>query len=157
MSENKLQSVDGTGRIGNLGFNLGLDYYFNSKWSLKVRMGYDPKGFSFITSEVTLDYFTVPVLANWHFGIKKRWYLHFGPYFGYLISDNLDGALEFRELDYGANVGLGIKIPIGNLNFFIESDLQSSLREVFDDGKNLSNQLIQRNAISLGMIIGNYK
>ncbi|WP_233496696.1 outer membrane beta-barrel protein [Mucilaginibacter hurinus] len=33
-----------------------------------------------------LDYLTIPVMANWHFGRTKNWYLHFGPYVAFLLN-----------------------------------------------------------------------
>ncbi len=50
---------------------------------------YDQKGWddgtitdvngTFIT-DYNLNYLTVPVMANWHFGRTKNWYLNFGAY-----------------------------------------------------------------------------
>jgi len=73
-----------------------------------------------------------------------------------LIDDNIE-LTEFRSLDYGTDFALGIKIPIGRLLFFIESDSQRSFREILDDRNNLSTELIQRNTLSIGIVIGSTK
>ena len=156
ISENNFSSVEGTSDITNIGFNFGFDYYFNKIWSLKSVLNYDPKGFSFTSSEVKLDYATLVFQPSWHFGKMKRWYLRLGPYIGFLIDDNLD-LTELRSLDYGTDFTLGIKIPIGRLLFFIESDSQGSLREILDDRNNLSDELIQRNTLSIGIVFGSKK
>src|ERR1700761_2066298 len=81
------------------GFNFGAsaEYYFSYRWSFKAKVNYDQKGWGdgfLILNDGTeidgvdyhLNYVTVPLLANWHFGRRRNWYLHFGPYFGFLTS-----------------------------------------------------------------------
>jgi len=132
------------------GFNVGIssDYYFSKAWSLKVKVIYDQKGWGngYITtngdilySDVNfkLNYVTVPVMANWHFGRTRNWYLNFGPYIGFLTSakettDNIDVKDSFNSVDGGIALGVGIKIPISdNAKFFIEYDGQGGVVNVF--------------------------
>ncbi|MDI1255889.1 MAG: porin family protein [Flavobacterium sp.] len=112
------------------GFNVGFaaDYFFNSSWSLKGKLIYDQKGYDndYITdgtndypTDININYLTVPVMANWHFGKKKNWYLNFGPYVGFLLSAK-DTALDtdlkyaFKSTDFGISYGVGVKIPVSN-------------------------------------------
>ena len=112
-----------------------LDYYFSSVWSLKVKMIYDQKGWDndeilnlddgqYYPTDYNLDYLTIPVMANWHFGNHKEWYLNFGPYFGFLMSakdTQFDSDVKkfFNTNDFGLAAGIGVKIPISNkLKFF---------------------------------------
>lgn len=60
--------------------------------------------------------------------------------------------MEPSNLDYGGNIAIGIKIPIGGLLFFIESDGLGSAKEVIEDGNNLTNQTIGRNTLSIGIV-----
>src|ERR1700740_3361518 len=76
------------------GFNAGvsLDYFFSQAWSIKVKAVYDQKGWKngfmdngnsqSYTTDYKLDYITIPVMANWHFGRTRNWFLDFGPYVG---------------------------------------------------------------------------
>jgi hypothetical protein len=141
------------------GFNVGVsaDHYFSDNWSLKVKVIYDQKGWGngFITTPTgeydnvnfKLNYVTVPVLANWHFGRTRNWYLNFGPYVGFLTSakettDNIDVKDSFNSVDGGIALGIGIKIPISDrAKFFIEYDGQGGVTNIFKDsgGDNFQN------------------
>jgi hypothetical protein len=131
------------------GLNVGgsLDYYFSNTWSLKVKMIYDQKGWDngeilnlddgqYYPTDYNLDYLTIPVMANWHFGNKKEWYLNFGPYFGFLMSakdTQFDANMKkfFNENDFGLAAGIGIKIPISNkLRFFAELEGQGGFTDI---------------------------
>lgn len=73
-------------------FNFGgqAEYFFSDSWGIKARLIYDKKGwsngflyfedtFESTTTDYSLDYLSVPVTANWHFGGNRQWYLNFGP------------------------------------------------------------------------------
>ena len=70
-----LSSDTGTGV--NLGF--AADYFFSDSWSLKGKIIYDQKGWdngyfddgiNEFRTNYNLNYLTIPVMANWHFGKK---------------------------------------------------------------------------------------
>lgn len=144
-----IQSQTGYGSDFVSGLNVGLsaDHYFSDDWSLKVKAIYDQKGWGngYINTGVNyydnvnykLDYITVPVMANWHFGRTRNWYLNFGPYIGFLTSANvtnynIDVKDDFNSVDGGLALGIGIKIPISpSAKFFIEYDGQSGVTNVF--------------------------
>ncbi|MES2411098.1 MAG: porin family protein [Bacteroidota bacterium] len=131
------------------GLNVGgsLDYYFSSVWSLKVKMIYDQKGWDndvilntddgeYYPTDYNLDYLTIPVMANWHFGNKREWYINFGPYFGFLMSakdTQFDADVKefFNTNDFGLAAGIGVKLPISNkLKFFAEIEGQGGFTDI---------------------------
>jgi hypothetical protein len=122
-------------------FNVGLsgEYYFNDAWGLKVKAIYDQKGWGngyYIDAggnetdgvDYHLNYITVPVLAAWHFGYNRNWYLNFGPYIGFLTSANvtdgttsLDVKDQINSIDGGFSAGLGYKFQVSkNASIFLE-------------------------------------
>ena len=114
------------------GFNAGVaaDYYFSDRWSIKAKAIYDQKGWnngfiisdqsgsgSVITTDFKLNYVSIPVMANWHFGKTRNWYLNFGPYVGILTSasetaSNTDLKNYLNSTDFGLALGIGVKIPV---------------------------------------------
>jgi hypothetical protein len=150
------------------GLNVGVsaDHYFSDTWSLKVKAIYDQKGWGngFIVQpsgptlynvDFKLDYLTVPVMANWHFGRTRNWYFNFGPYIGFLLdasaSDNYPGIKDsFNTVDGGIALGVGIKIPINQTSkFFIEYDGQGGATNVFKNSD--SNYQNIRESINIGI------
>jgi len=151
------------------GFNLGAsaDYYFSERWSIKAKLTYDQKGYAdgigfggtgvnFDSFNFKLNYLTVPVMANWHFGRTRNWYLNFGPYAGFLLSaqetsTNTDVKSAFNSTDFGLALGIGIKFPISdNAKLFIEDDAQAGLVNIFkgNSGSSLQNS---RSSLNIGV------
>lgn len=136
-----------TSDLGN-GINFGgsLDYYFSDSWSIKGKLIYDQKGWNndyiqdnngnVYSTDVNLNYITIPVMANWHFGKKRNWYLNFGPYFGFLLNAQetqfgTDLTDYFNTSDFGLSLGIGVKIPVSNkLKLFFEFDGQGGLSDI---------------------------
>lgn len=129
------------------GFNAGIsvDHYFSDRWSIKGRLGYDQKGwnkgffedeYSSVITDYHLDYLTIPVMANWHFGRKRNWYLNFGPYVGILLSaSETSGGTDlkpyFSGTDVGLDAGIGIKFPVSEgAKFFIELNGQGGFTDI---------------------------
>jgi hypothetical protein len=147
------------------GFNAGLsaDYYFSRAWSLKVEARYDQKGYAGgtlyddngndIADNVNfrLNYVSVPVLASYHFGRNREWYIDFGPYVSFLTSaketnDNVDVKSSFNNTDGGFDVAIGVKVPISpRAKFFVELGGEAGVVNIFsgssDGTQNLSNNL----------------
>lgn len=131
------------------GFNAGMaaDFYFSNRWSLKTKLLFDQKGggsgfFSDITNEMypanfSLNYITLPVMANWHFGKRRNWYLNFGPYAGYLAGakatyTGIDLKDYFNRIDFGLSFGIGTKIKLAdNLKLLLEYDNQGGITDIF--------------------------
>lgn len=147
-----------TDRIGGFNAAAAADYYFSKSWSVKGKLIYDQKGWAkgFIENlntgetfktDYRLNYLTIPVTANWHFGNTKNWYLNFGPYFGFLMNAEetrfgLDVKEAFNTSDFGLALAIGVKIPVSNkLKLSLEYDTQSGLANIFkqSDGANVLN------------------
>ena len=139
------------------GFNAGVsgDFYFSNRWSLKVKALYEQKGWGngFITDDqgnaldgvdFKLNYITIPVLANWHFGMHRNWYLDFGPYVGILTSAKAGGfdvKDSFNTTDVGFRVDLGVKFPIADrTKLFIEIGGQGGGTNIFKEGTSVQNE-----------------
>lgn len=150
VSNNNLSADTGSG----LNFGVAADYYFSSSWSLKTKLIYDQKGWNngfidnntfdpadpaFVKTDFNLNYITIPVMANWHFGRNKNWYLNFGPYVGFLVSANdtrFDTDLKdaFNTTDAGLAFGIGVKIPVSDkLKLSLEYDGQGGVVDVFKE------------------------
>jgi len=134
-------------------FNIGAtgDFYFSDRWSLKTKIIYDQKGYKtgyliyngktiIEQSTYNLNYITVPVMANWHFGKKRNWYLHFGPYIGVLTDTKSTSVKsDFNSLDAGIALGIGVKIPLSEkCKLFLEYDEQGSLTNIYKGEHNSS-------------------
>jgi hypothetical protein len=124
--------------LSTVTFGVGADYFFNNRWSLRSGLHYQTMG-SEITSnyEEKLNYLTIPVNANWHFGSTRKWNLNFGPSFGFLMSAK-GGGEDIKDLantfQVGLAYGIGYKIQV-NEKFSILIDFQgmSGLSEVPKD------------------------
>lgn len=156
-----LSSDTGTGV--NLGF--AADYFFSDSWSLKGKIIYDQKGWdngllyvgvNRYNTNYNLNYLTIPVMANWHFGKKKNWNLNFGPYAGFLLSAeetayNTNVKEFFNTNDFGLNIGIGVKFPLSNkLKLNIEYEAQSGFSDVFKDNNN-KRIIGTRGALNVGL------
>jgi len=145
----------------NVGINLGVsaDYYFSAKWSIKAKIIYDQKGDDndyyvdptngqTYPTNYRLDYITIPVMANWHFGRTRNWYLNFGPYIGFLTSATAtatgsDVKSMLNSTDAGLAFGIGVKIPISdNTKFFAEYQGQAGIANLVtnDQGSSIENE-----------------
>ncbi|MFP9098416.1 porin family protein [Flavobacterium sp. RHBU_24] len=151
------------------------DFYINDRWSFRGRVFYDRKGYNneqltdadgfIFSTNVELNYITIPVTANWHFGRKRNWYLNFGPYVGFLAGVNetrfgVDLTDEFNNVDAGLAFGVGVKIPLNNkLRLFIEYDYQGGFADVFKNdidyygyyGSENNNYTTSRGAFNVGL------
>jgi hypothetical protein len=154
-----------------IAFNIGAsgEYYFSDRWGLKVKLIYDGKGwadgfiegedFNAITTDFKLNYLSIPVMANWHFGRNRNWYLNFGPYAGLLISAKdselgIDVKEGFKSIDFGIALGIGYKFEISNnTKLFFEFDGQSGLTDIFEEnlGPSVRNG---RSSLNMGLLFG---
>ena len=85
-----------------------------------------------------INYLTLPVNANWHFGSTRKWNLNFGPSIGFVMSAKFDGN-DIKDLvvatQVGLNYGIGYKIFV-NEKFSILIDYQgmTGLTGIDDSG-----------------------
>ena len=83
-----------------------------------------------VTERATLSYISVPIDIRYYFGSKKNIYINAGPTISFYIDDvfTFDGEVEneysgesdFKALDFGANLGIGMKFPLGSNTLFAE-------------------------------------
>ena len=112
-----------------------------------------------------MNYITVPVMANWHFGRTRNWYLHFGPYVGFLASANatsgggslnnqaIDIKDQLNSVDGGLALGIGVKFPLTkNVSLFLEDDGQAGVGNVFKQSDGFSNSITERSSLNIGLI-----
>lgn len=123
--------------ISSINFGANGDYYFNNRWSLRSALLYQKMGSKAVGFKDELNYLTIPVNANWHFGSTRKWNLNFGPSAGFLMSaetNGIDIKDEANSFQLGFNIGIGYKIEV-NENFGILIDYQgmSGLTEVAKD------------------------
>ncbi len=107
-----------------------VEYYFSDRWSLRSGLLYDPMGAEDDLGNIDkLNYLTLPVNANWHFGSNRNWYLNFGLGAAFLL--NAEGELAdgttvditdaIPGLDIGLMLGIGYKFDIGeNLQLVLD-------------------------------------
>jgi opacity protein-like surface antigen len=153
-------------------FNAGIssEYYFSDRWGLKAKLVYDSKGWangfiddeennSSTTTNFKLNYLSIPIMANWHFGSSRNWYLNFGPYAGFLISAK-DSALGmdvkeiFKSTDLGLALGIGCKFRINdNTKLFVEFDGQSGFVDIFEES-HLVSVNNARSSLNFGVLFG---
>ncbi|VXC36346.1 conserved exported hypothetical protein [Flavobacterium sp. 9AF] len=125
--------------LTSVNFGVEVDYYFNDRWSLRSGLLFQTMG-SKVTSyyKEELDYITIPVNANWHFGSTRKWNLNFGPNFGFLNAARANGRSfknEVNGFQLGLAYGIGYKIEV-NKKFSILIDYQgmTGLTEVPENG-----------------------
>ena len=148
---NSSVSSDQTRSDTGSGYNVGgsIDYYFSPAWSIKGKLIYDQKGWNndliedtngnLYPTNINLNYMTIPIMANWHFGNKRNWYLDFGLYFGFLLNAEetqfgTDITDSFTTNDFGLALGIGVKIPVSKkLKLFFELDGQGGFNDIFKE------------------------
>lgn len=153
------------------GVNVGFaaDYFFSDRWSIKGKLIYDQKGWNkgfYLASldpsdtgyatDFNLNYLTIPVMANWHFGAKRNWYLNFGPYAGFLLSAKETTGGEdvkdtFNSTDFGLALGIGVKIPLSDkLKLSLEYEGQGGFSDIIKNSES-SSALNSRTSINVGL------
>lgn len=146
---------DGVGYKTGVNFGISGEYYFSKKWGIKAKIVYDQKGWNngYVTDQnqnryitnFKLNYITIPIMANWHFGRTNNWYLNFGPYLGFLASASestfgSDVKSNFTSTDGGLALGIGVKIPVtDNMKFFAEYQAQAGIANIFTGAAAQSN------------------
>lgn len=148
----EIYTLSGNNTSANILYNVNFfgEYYFSKHWGVKMKLMYDKKGWDdgFIEfnqdgirhdTKFNLSYLTVPIMANWHFGIQKKWYLNFGPYTGFLLSAketkfNTDVKSGINSFDLGIALGAGFKTELSKeLWFYGELDIQNGFLDVFNE------------------------
>ncbi len=131
--------VNNNDPISSVSFGVSGDYFFNDRWSLRSGLLYQTMGTQFFGYEEKLNYLTLPVNANWHFGSTRKWNLNFGPSIGFLMSAENNNGVDLKDItnstQIGLNYGIGYKIEV-NEKFSILVDFQgmTGLSEIDKSG-----------------------
>jgi hypothetical protein len=117
-------------------FGATADYYFNNRWSLRSGLVFDKMGgkYDYIGGvwEDKLNYLSIPLNANWHFGSTRKWNLNFGFSPSFLLNAEIDAAgntmeitsNDIKSFQLGLTLGIGYKIEV-NEKFGILLDYQA--------------------------------
>lgn len=121
-----------------------VEYYLNDRWSLRSGLLYDTMGAKDGYDNIDkLNYLSVPLNANWHFGKNRNWFLNFGPSVAFIESAKTefsDGSTVdikdfLKSVDVGIALGIGYKFDV-NENFQLVIDYQGygGFIDVAEDG-----------------------
>jgi len=139
------------------------EYYFNDRWSLRSGLLFDPMGAEDGAGNIDkLNYLTLPINANWHFGKNRNWYLNFGPAIGFLLNAETElgegGTIDISEVVPGTDVGLmfgiGYKFDINEkVQLFIDFQGYGGFIDI-DESDVLPFQIRNsRSAFNVGVVI----
>lgn len=130
--------------VTSVGFGVDVDYFFSDRWSLRSGVLSQKMGTQFTGLVEELNYITIPVNANWHFGSTRKWNLNFGPSIGFLTAAKDNGA-NIKPLvnstQFALNVGIGYRIEVSEkFSILLDYQSQSGLTDVAKNpGVNLRN------------------
>lgn len=128
---NENNENNNTNSNSGVAFGATADYYLNNRWSLRSGLLFDKMGGEYsyggMAFEDKLNYLTIPLNANWHFGSTRKWNLNLGFSPSFLLNAEVNGteipksAIESFQL--GFTYGIGYKIEV-NEKFGILLDWQ---------------------------------
>ncbi len=168
-----LKSYNGTG----LSFSGGLfaQYNFTERLALRIDPGFERKGNIFrgtaydqnlnplgkVTSRLSYDYLTLPVLVRATFGKKYKLFVNAGPYAAYLLNvtqsykgegfpdSKSDYPYPHKDFDFGITAGVGVTAPLKE-KLVLSLELRNSLGLAdISEGEIINNGTIQTNATNL--------
>lgn len=138
-----------------IGFNAGvsMEYYFSSSWGIKSKLMYDQLGWNddviydvetdrYVSTNFRLNYLTIPVMADYHFGNKKEFYFNVGPYVGILLDAHdtrydTDVKEFFNTTDFGLMLGVGYTTLLSEkVKFFVGFDARGGVIDIIKDNEN---------------------
>ncbi|MFN8273620.1 MAG: porin family protein [Flavobacteriaceae bacterium] len=132
-----------TDPVTTVSFGSYADYYFNDSWSARSGLLYQTMGTQYRSGNFyteKLNYLTVPMDINWHFGAMRNWNLNVGFCLGFLSSATSNGEDVKKFINttqYGLNYGIGYTFHI-NDHFGLLLDFQgmSGLSNVLKSSRN---------------------
>lgn len=116
-------------------FGVTTDYYFNNRWSFRSGLIFDKMGGKYSANapidyiydiystpqqyqyyEDKLNYLSIPINANWHFGSTRKWNLNFGLSPSFLLDAKVNNTEipknTIESFQLGLTFGIGYKIEI---------------------------------------------
>ena len=126
--------ADGNKPISSATFGVGSDYFFNNRWSLRSGIFLRKMGTKTAYFQEKLNYVTIPVNANWHFGSTRKWNLNFGLNAGFLTSaktNETDIKSLVNSTQFGIGYGIGYKIEVSeNFSILLDTQGMTGLSEI---------------------------
>lgn len=127
-------NTSGNDPVGAFAFGVGGDYFFTNRWSLRSGLFFQTMGTEFPGFKEKLNYITIPLNANWHFGSTRKWNLNFGPSIGFLTSAESNGV-DVKDManttQIALNVGIGYKIEVSpKISILIDYQEQFGLSDI---------------------------
>jgi len=107
--------VEDFSAIRSTNYGVHADYFFNNRWSLRSGLLFQTMGAKDFSGELKLNYISIPVNANWHFGSTRKWFLNFGPSASFLTKAELSGTDvkdDIESFQLGISYGIGYKLEI---------------------------------------------
>jgi hypothetical protein len=90
------------------------------------------------SGELKLNYISIPVNANWHFGSTRKWFLNFGASASFLTKAEFSGEDVKEDIDsfqLGVSYGIGYKLEITErFSILIESQNLFGLSNILKEG-----------------------
>ncbi|PJX24605.1 hypothetical protein CAP47_03740 [Psychroflexus sp. S27] len=143
--------VFGSSSVSGLQLGVYGNYFLNNRWSLRTgllyqKMGTNKVDFFIFTDEYSerINYITVPLTINYHFGKKRNWYVNYGASVGFATSAEADyndgnGFVNIDNLanstQFGINAGIGYKFKIlPKLSLLVENSNMLGLTDSTEQG-----------------------
>lgn len=126
-SFNENNEGENTDANSGVAFGATADYYFNNRWSLRSGLIFNKMGGEYYINgmggvwEDKLNYLSIPLNANWHFGSTRKWNLNFGLSPSFLLNAEANDAVgnsmkitnnEIKSFQLGLTFGIGYKIEV---------------------------------------------
>lgn len=126
--------------VQNPYFGVNADFFMSNRWSFRTGIEHQKMGstaplyndYGTFSIREKLNFISVPIHANYHFGSTRKWYLNFGPTVSFLTkatSNGVDIKHGMNSVQMGLGLGIGYKFEI-NENFSIGIDHQEYISVV---------------------------
>lgn len=143
-------------------FHVGgvFEFMLSDKFSFQPELLYSAQGYTFEEEELEgttkIDYLNLPLIGKFY--VADGFSIQVGPQIGFLLSAKSEGEIlgvefdedikdELKEIDFGAALGIGYKLPSG---LFFDARYNLGLTDIPDeDDVNVKNGVIQ---VSLGFM-----
>ena len=111
---------ENTDSNSGVAFGATADYYFSNRWSLRSGLSFNKMGGEYpsegVIWEDKLNYLSIPINANWHFGSTRKWNLNFGVSPSFLLNAEVNDIEisndVIKSFQLGLTFGIGYKIEI---------------------------------------------
>ena len=142
LSTPQFTSRDGTSRISNFGWEVGLVLYYSLKNDFYINSGlmYSMKSLKISMSTETMSYeasyIEIPLYIGHSIPLGRvSSYAQLGPYIGFKLSEKESSMLYSEDMDFinSYNAGLGIMYGINIKRFKIEVGYQYGFINFFND------------------------